>query len=37
MNNQKNDWEKINKMQREFLKDPNFRKAVREFIRITSK
>jgi len=37
MNNKKLSWDEINKMRDEFMKNPNFRKAVKEFIKITSK
>ena len=37
MNNKKLSWDEINKMRDEFMKNPDFRKAVKEFIKITSK
>jgi len=37
MNNKKLSWDEINQMREEFMKNPDFRKAVKEFIKITSK
>ncbi len=36
MTRKKFSWEELHKMRAEFMKDPEFRKDLKEFIRLTS-